>query len=151
MVHRGDRTNSCVQRGLSTLPFVQRWTCLDRYKFGPSASKTNISDSCRKIRGGQQETGVLGAEGTLATPISRPKPRHSQEGPCHLPPPSSAPHLRFYSYSCYEPRLLQRILVYKVLLLAFTCSSQLFESQEVEEGPWMTLSALPFISSLNLG
>lgn len=62
-----------MQRGLSALPLVQRWTCLDRHKFGPSAPKTNISDTCRKIRGGQQETGMWGAERTSAAPRLRTK------------------------------------------------------------------------------
>lgn len=34
-----------------SLPFVQRWARLNRSPFGPSASKTNISEACRQIRG----------------------------------------------------------------------------------------------------
>lgn len=61
MVHRGDGTDSCAHRGPSTLPFVQGWTPLSWYKFGPSASKTNMSDACGKL---QEDPGDRRLEGS---------------------------------------------------------------------------------------
>lgn len=61
-----------VLRGLSALPFVQRRARLNPYKFGPSASKTNIFAACQKIRGRQRETGPRGWGGS--------------KGHCPLPP-----------------------------------------------------------------
>ena len=95
MVHRGDGTNSCVQRGRSALPFVQRWTRLNWYKVGPSASKTNISDACREIRGRQREAGV--GRGKQRTSPPQPKAQghpggvvspsaHLQTGPLPVSP-----------------------------------------------------------------
>lgn len=54
MVHRGDRTNSCGQRGPRALPFVQRGAHLSWYEFGPRPPNKHL----QKAQRGIQETGT---------------------------------------------------------------------------------------------
>lgn len=142
--------NSCVQRGLSALPFVQRWTRLNWYKLGPSASKTNISDSCHKIRGRQGDTGIWqGAKDISPSPPSQSPstPRRDCSTFCSRPDwlPSDFLHIHDDSHVSFTASWFTKC--FYVTLLAHHSSLR----ARLWRGPRMTLSASLLISSLNLG